>query len=409
MNPPFPALGGSLQKILQLPGFVGILAANFALGMAYSFVVPFMSMWGTLHVGMSGPMFGLFMTITAVSGIVLSTTLARWSDTHLSRRSVLLLGSTCGLLGYIGYAFTSNVLALILIGSLLLGTAQINMSQLFAHMREELSRPENAHADAPFLMSVLRVSFSLAWTFGPAVGAWVMTGFGYRGIFLGAAALFAVFLVGMAIFVPERPHPPANRRPARIPLLQTLSRRDIIGYFLGFVAVFTAFNIGLMDVPLLVTQQLGGTSRDVGIIYSIAPFFEMPLMIWFGLLAARGHQLALLRIGAAAAALYFVALLFVQAPWHIYPAQILSAVSIAITTNITITFFQDLLPGQAGLATSIYGNSFSTGSLLGYFLFGLLTGPLGLRGIFVVCIFFTLITLAVLFGRHHRRESPASA
>lgn len=46
-------------------------------------------------------------------------------------------------------------------------------------------------------------------------------------------------------------------------------------------------------------------------------------------------------------------------------AQIVSAVSLAITTNITITFFQDLLPGQTGLATSIYGNSFSAGSLPG--------------------------------------------
>jgi len=399
MNSLPATLATALRKILGVRGFAGILVANFALGMAYSFVVPFMSMWGTLHVGMSGPVFGTFMTITAVSGIVISTALARWSDTHLSRRTVLIAGAACGLLGYVGYAFVTDVLALVLIGSLLLGTAQVAMSQLFAHMREELARPEHAGADGPFLMSVLRVSFSLAWTFGPAFGAWVMAGFGYRGIFLGAAGLFGVFLAGMALFVPERPHPPASQRPARMPLFHTLTRRDVLGYFLGFVAMFTAFNMSLMDVPLLVTQQLGGTSRDVGIIYSIAPFFEVPLMIWFGLLAARGHQLALLRLGAVAGAVYFAALCFVQAPWHIYPAQVVSAVSIAITTNITITFFQDLLPGQAGLATSIYGNSFSTGSLLGYFLFGLLMKPLGYRGIFVVCVLFTFATIAVLFRR----------
>jgi len=398
----------SLDSIFRQPGFVGVLAANFALGMAYSFVAPFMSLWGIQHIGMRGPVFGVFMTSTAVSGIVLSTLLGRWSDTHLTRRTVLLLGGTGGLLGYVGYAFVRDVVLLTLIGSLLLGVAQVNISQLFAYMREELSRSENARADAPLLMSVLRVSFSLAWTFGPALGSWMMVTFDYRGIFLGAAGLFGLFLIGVLAFVPDRPHLPAARQAARPPLLRTLTRPDILAYFSGFVLLFAAFNLNIMNLPLLVTGHLGGTPREVGIIYSIAPFFEIPLMIWSGRLAARGHQLALLRFGVIAAAVYFVSLLFVQAPWHVYPAQILSAVAIAITTNITITFFQDLLPGQAGLATSIYGNSFSVGGLGGYFAFGLLMDGVGQRGIFVLCAGLSLVTLAILCRRPPENAAAAA-
>jgi SET family sugar efflux transporter-like MFS transporter len=383
-------------RVYRQPDFVGVLAGNFALGMAYSFVVPFMSLWGTHHVGMSPMVFGVFMTITSVSAIVLSMTLARWSDTHITRRTMLLWGAVCGMLGYLGYAFVHNVVALTCIGSVLLGIASCNMSQVFAHMRDELERPENAHADGPLLMSVLRVSFSLAWTFGPAVGAWTMVRYSYRGIFLGAASLFAVFLLTTIRFIPHRRHPPTAHAYARQPMARVLTRPDILANYTGFMLLFAAFSICIMDVPLRVTQQLGGTEREVGIIYSIAPFLEIPIMIWSGRLAARGHLMALLRLGVAAAVLYFAALFFAEAPWHIYPMQLLSAIAIGITTNITITFFQDMLPGQAGLATSIYSNSFSGGSLVGYFVFGLAMQSLGLRGVFLLCTTFGLITLAIL-------------
>ncbi|MCR6655591.1 MAG: sugar efflux transporter [Opitutus sp.] len=398
----------AIKTMWRQPGYVGILAANFALGMAYSFVVPFMSLWGTKHIGMTPLVFGTFMALTSVSAMVLSVWLAKWSDSHVTRRTMLLAGGAAGAVGYIGYAYVSNVFALTVIGAIFLGIASVNFSQLFAHMREELARPENASVNGPLLMSVLRVSFSLAWTFGPAVGAWVMVQFGYRGIFLGAAALFVVFLAGVAAFVPHRPHPPMASQPKREPLLQVLTRRDLLTYFIGFTLVFAALNISMMNLPLMVTQQLGGTERHVGIIYSIAPFFEVPLMIWFSHLAARGYQMAIMRLGVVMSVLYFGVLIFVQTPWHIYPAQVLNAVSIAITTNVVITFFQDLLPGRTGLATSIYSNSFNGGTLLGYFLFGLLLNTFGYRGVFVICTLFSLITLALLFVRW-KTPVPAAA
>ena len=270
-----------VRSVLRHPGFPGLLATNFALGLAYSFVVPFMSMWGTLAVGMTPFRFGMFMTITSVSAIVLSTTLAAWSDSHVARRSMLILGASGGLLGYTGYAFVRDPIALTLIGAFALGVASVNFSQLFAHVREELARPENLAADAPLLMSLLRVSFSLAWTVGPAIGAAVMMHFSYRGIFLGAAALFFLFLIGVLCFVPHRPHPPVAHQQQREPLSTVLRRPIILAHFAGFVLVFAAFTMNMMNLPLLVTQHLGGSERDVGIIFGIAPVVEMPLMIWF--------------------------------------------------------------------------------------------------------------------------------
>ncbi|HEX2100576.1 MAG TPA: sugar efflux transporter [Candidatus Synoicihabitans sp.] len=396
----------AVRTVLRQPRFPGLLATNFVLGLAYSFVLPFMSMWGTLHVGMSPSVFGLFMTATSLSAIVLSMVLASWSDTHVSRRTMLVLGSLGGAIGYLGYAFVREVWLLTIIGCVALGIATVNFSQLFAHVREEFEQSPGGQRDAAFLMSVLRVFFSLAWTVGPALGAWVMVQFQYRGVFAAAAGLFLLFLAGVLWFVPHRPHSEQSRRAPRPSLWRVLSRGDILVYFTAFVLVFAAHTMSLMNLPLLVTQSLGGTEADVGIIFGIAPVIEVPLMLWFGRLASSGHQIFLIRLGVLASVAYFVVLTFAQAPWHIYPMQVLTAVSIAITTNITILFFQDLLPQQAGVATSIYSNSFSAGSLVGYLGFGLLVQRVGHRGVFLVCAALSAVAfLIVLLRRYRPRET----
>jgi SET family sugar efflux transporter-like MFS transporter len=163
--------------------------------------------------------------------------------------------------------------------------------------------------------------------------------------------------------------------------------------------------MNMMNLTLLVTQQLGGTAGDVGFIFGIAPFIEVPLMIWFSHLAARGYQVALIRVGVLTALVYFAGLIWVQAPWHIYPLQILSAASIAITTNVTITFFQDRLPGHAGVATSLYSNSFAAGNLIGYLAFGVLLDAVGHRGVFVACVMVSAVTFILFILYRHRSDA----
>src|SRR5690349_7879597 len=101
------------------------MLSNLVLGLAYSFVVPFYSMWGTKEVHLSNWAFGVFMTITSISGVIISTALARWSDTHISRRAILLLGCVSGMLGYVGYAYARDVVWLTIIGSVLIGISSI--------------------------------------------------------------------------------------------------------------------------------------------------------------------------------------------------------------------------------------------------------------------------------------------
>ena len=382
--------------ILKLPGFAGLLGCAFALGLAYAFVSPFLSLWGTQEVGMRPVVFSLFLTATSLSGIIVSTSLARWSDTHVPRKVMLLLGATGGVLGYAGYALVRDPWLLAGIGVTILALAAVNFSQLFAHTRERFAGAEIRGVPPGFLMSVVRVCFSLAWTAGPAVGAWLMAHAGFRGLFIGAAGLFLLFGLGVMRFVPFERQPPHARAAVRQPVWRVLTRGDIFAVFVAFLLIFAAHTINMLNLPLVLTQVIGGTAADVGIAFCVGPIVEIPLMLWFGLLAARGHQLALIRIAAASTVLYFLLLPLARAPWHVFVLQVFHGLSFAVIANVAIMFFQDLVPGQPGLATTVFSNSSHLGNLVGVLSFGRFLEAFSHRGMFLVSATFTLITLVIM-------------
>ena len=391
------------RTIVRHRGFVIVLVCSLVLGLAYSFVSPFMSMFGTLEVKMSPMRFGLFMVSTSLSAIVVSTVLARWSDTHFSRRSLLISGGICGALAYIGYAVIRDPLWLTFVGCTALAVSTITFSQLFAHARELLGRSDVSSAEAPLYINFFRLFFALAWTVGPAAASWVMVLFSYRGMFLTAAGIFALFVLVVVRWVPAT-RPPASRAGAiHTPLLTTLTRPDVLAYFAGFVLINACGTISLMNLPLLVLHTLGGTPRHVGIIYSVGPLFELPLMLYFGVLASAGDQTRIIRMGTMIAVVYYVLLLFVREPWHVYPLQVLSAAMVAVNSGIAITFFQNYLPGQPGTATNLFVTSARLGSTAGYLLFGWLAATLGYRTVFAFCAGLSFCTL-LLFLHQHRQS-----
>jgi len=389
--------------------FLVVLAANLTLGLGVSFVSPFLSMFGTIEVGMGPAQFGAFMTVTAVSAILISTVLSHRSDAHASRRGVLLLGAACGAFGYAGYAYVRDVTWLTVIGSVALGIASITFSQLFAHARESLGRSGVPPADAPLYMNLFRMFFALSWTIGPALAAWVLLHYSFRGLFLAAAFLNLLLLLIVARFVPGA-RPAGQQAPARtsVPMRALLRQPTVAAWFAAFVLVFAANTMSTMNLSLLVLRVLGGTETHVGIIFSLAPVFEVPFMIYIGYVAIKADQSRLIRAAVVIAIVYYGALAAVRAPWQIYPLQILSAAFVSVTTGVAITFFQDKLPGQPGAATNLFVNAMRIGGTAGYMIFGTIASGLGYRAVFVTCALICAVALALMF-RQRSRETTASA
>ncbi len=378
------------RPLYQRREFRLLFVLNLLLGLGYSFVVPFMSMFGTLECKMDEFTFGLFMTATAVGGIVLGTWVAHYSDTHWSRRTLLLVGSVAGALGYIAYAHLRHVGALVTVGTLVIGLSTITFSQLFAYAKELLGASGLPASQAAFYMNAFRMFFALAWTIGPALAAWVMVHFSFNGLFYAAAGNFVLFALVVAVAVPPTPPSSAARRPAA-PLWQLLRRRDLAAHFAAFVLVAAASTIGMMNLPLLLLQELRGTPADVGWAYSIAPIFEVPFMLYFGWLATRRPTDQIIRWGIVIALAYYALLSLVGAPWQVFIAQIGAAAATAVVSGVAITYFQNHLPDHPGAATNLYSTASRAGSTLGYFLFGALAWRWDHRQIFIACAAFALL------------------
>ena len=379
-------------------GFRVLLLLNVLLGMAYSFVGPFMSMFGTDAVrgaGMTPLHFGIFMTVTALGGVVIGTVLAHYSDSHFSRRRMLLLGSLAGVVGYACYAFLRDYYALLAVGTLVLGISSISFSQLFAHAREAIHHSGIPAREIPFYTNAFRMFFALSWTVGPAIASWVMVVFSYRGLFLCSAGCFLALMVAVWFTVPEAP-PPGAKTARGESMFVVLGRGDVLAHFVGFVLVFASGTIGMMNLPLLVMKTLGGHESDIGIIYIIGPIFELPFMLYVGVLATRHSQTLIIRWGVAILLVYYTLLCLVQAPWHVYPLQALAAAATAVTAGVAITYFQGYLPDHPGSATNLYSNAMRIGGLVGYLLFGSIAESFGYRVVFMACAGFILVGFLLL-------------
>lgn len=403
---------GFVRRLLADRDLRVLLLANVLVGVAYSFVIPFMSLFGTREIGLRPVPFSLFLTANALGAIALSTVLARWSDARWSRRSVLLVGSVAGCLGYLGYAFVRDLALLSFIGVFVLGLASVTFSQLFALARDLFNRRGIAPSEIPLYMNVFRLFFALSWTVGPAIAAWLMQWAGFRGLFLVASAFFALLALLVAVFVPHVPPAPALANAARSSWFgQMLEAPGLLAHFAAFVVFFACSSMGMMNLPLLLLGPLHGTEHDVGIAYSVAPFFELPLMLLAGVLAGRWPPRRLIQGVFVLGIVYYALLALVREPWQVYPVQVLSAAIVAVTSGIAITFFQDFLPDQPGSATNLYSNAQRIGTTCGYLALGWLTEAAGTRGVFAVCAVGAALAAGILLAhgaRHRLAPNPAA-
>jgi MFS transporter, SET family, sugar efflux transporter len=392
----------AFRALVTTPGLLVVLFLGILLGFAYSFVVPFLSMFGTREVGMTHVGFGVFMTINSVAGIVISTFLARVSDTRWSRKSVLLLGGITGAFGYFGYAFVRDPLALTAVGSLLLGVSLLGVSsisfgQIFAYARDTLEESCIERHEIPFYMNFIRLFFALAWTVGPAIAAYLVTHYSFRVTFSVAAAIYVVFCVLVAMFVPWRAPSEASRKAARdMPLRVAFKNPQLLAHFVAFCLYFCCSTMGMMNLPLLLLGELHGAERDVGIAYSVAPLFELPLMFYVGVLATRVRHAKLIAGAIGLGVVYYAGLALAGLPLHVFVLQTLSAAIVSVMSGVAITFFQDYLPNQAGTATNLYSTSSRFGAILGYLSFGAVGGALGHRAVFALTVVLCGSALGIL-------------
>jgi hypothetical protein len=65
-------------------------------------------------------------------------------------------------------------------------------------------------------------------------------------------------------------------------------------------------------------MSLAAGESHVDLAFATGPVAEIPSMIWFGRIAARGHDPGLIRFGVVRGVVYFLGLVFATVPFHVY-------------------------------------------------------------------------------------------
>ncbi|WP_285860237.1 MULTISPECIES: sugar efflux transporter [Paenibacillus] len=393
-----------LSLIFSVKQFVILLFINFMIGLSVSFYVPFNSLFSLEEVGMSNLSFGYYMVIGSLSSVLISSIIGSRSDSSTSRKKLLMLAFLFSTIGFIIFAFSRNYYVLLLNSAVIMGVASCGTPQIYAYAKEVLENNSVDQNKIPFLINIFRMSYALSWTCGPALAALLLVKFDFKGVFLIVALLYFLTLIIIMLFLKQSKLVVSKKARTKVlPLI--FGNKKILLTFIAFMFITAAGYINTMNMSQYVIKSLNGSESQVGIIFSVPPLFEIPFMVYFGLLAIKNNVVKLIKIGMIIAVIYYMLLIFVTDVWNIYPIQILSAAYISIIMGVSISYFQGLIPDEPGTTSTLYTNATRLGSLVGYLLFGLITQFLDYRNAYICCVILAALSLVLIYSSNFKKES----
>jgi MFS transporter, SET family, sugar efflux transporter len=392
--------------------FAPMVLTVVLLGLADSMTGSYLVLFAANHVGLAPVQVGVLVSAIALGGMVVTAALGRRFDRLPSRRYVVaavLAGAVgCGLM-----SVTTSFVVLLLVGVTLFGAVAAGYPQLFA-LAHVVSR-DRALPDrtAP----LLRSGWSLAWAAGPLAAAAVLAWLGYRGLFWAAAvALLLTAVVAFGIPPPlPRPGDGAGREgevtsapvSAQPEALTAQPRRWFVVLLAGSIVLFhTAMFSGSVALPLLVTVDLGRPAGEVGLLFSACAVVEILAALGLAVVSPALNHRWMIVTGMVLFVGYFLLTVVSNGLALLLLAQVPRGVAIAIVGTVGISHFQAVFAPATGVATALFSNAGTAGSLASGVLAGVLIELGGATAALGCCAGLSLAAAATFLGAHQVRGRP---
>ncbi|ECF5935773.1 MFS transporter [Salmonella enterica subsp. diarizonae] len=374
--------------------YAAFMLVAFMMGVAGALQAPTLSLFLSREVGAQPFWVGLFYTVNAIAGIGVSLALAKRSDSRGDRRKLIMFCCLMAIGNALLFAFNRHYLTLITCGVLLASLANTAMPQLFALAREYA---DSSAREVVMFSSVMRAQLSLAWVIGPPLAFMLALNYGFTVMFSIAAVIFAVSLVLIALMLPSVAR---VEQPVDAPLAQIngWQDRNVRMLFIASTLMWTCNTMYIIDMPLWISVELGLSDKLAGVLMGTAAGLEIPAMILAGFYVKRFGKRRMMIAAVAAGVLFYVGLLFFHSRTALLLLQLFNAVFIGIVAGIGMLWFQDLMPGRAGVATTLFTNSISTGVILAGVIQGAVAQSFGHFAVYWVIAAISVVTL-VMTGR----------
>ena len=374
--------------------YAAFMLVAFMMGVAGALQAPTLSLFLSREVGAQPFWVGLFYTVNAIAGIGVSLALATRSDSQGDRRKLILFCCLMAVGNALLFAFNRHYLTLITCGVLLASLANTAMPQLFALAREYA---DSSAREVVMFSSVMRAQLSLAWVIGPPMAFMLALNYGFTAMFSIAAAIFALSFILIAFMLPSVAR---VEQPADAPVIQTGGWQDknVRMLFIASTLMWTCNTMYIIDMPLWISAELGLPDKLAGILMGTAAGLEIPMMILAGFYVKRFGKRRMMLIAVTAGVLFYLGLIFFHSHQALLMLQLFNVVFIGIIAGIGMLWFQDLMPGRAGSATTLFTNSISTGVILAGVIQGAVAQSYGHFAVYWVIAAISRVTL-VMTGR----------
>ncbi|MEY0860869.1 sugar efflux transporter SetA [Escherichia coli] len=369
--------------------YAAFMLVAFMMGVAGALQAPTLSLFLSREVGAQPFWIGLFYTVNAIAGIGVSLWLAKRSDSQGDRRKLIIFCCLMAIGNALLFAFNRHYLTLITCGVLLASLANTAMPQLFALAREYA---DNSAREVVMFSSVMRAQLSLAWVIGPPLAFMLALNYGFTVMFSIAAGIFTLSLVLIAFMLPSVAR-------VELPSENALSMQggwqdsNVRMLFVASTLMWTCNTMYIIDMPLWISSELGLPDKLAGFLMGTAAGLEIPAMILAGYYVKRYGKRRMMVIAVAAGVLFYTGLIFFNSRMALMTLQLFNAVFIGIVAGIGMLWFQDLMPGRAGAATTLFTNSISTGVILAGVIQGAIAQSWGHFAVYWVIAVISVVTL----------------
>ncbi|EFX7709132.1 MFS transporter [Shigella flexneri] len=370
--------------------YTAFMLVAFMMGVAGALQAPTLSLFLSREVGAQPFWIGLFYTVNAIAGIGVSLWLAKRSDSQGDRRKLIIFCCLMAIGNALLFAFNRHYLTLITCGVLLASLANTAMPQLFALAREYA---DNSAREVVMFSSVMRAQLSLAWVIGPPLAFMLALNYGFTVMFSIAAGIFTLSLVLIAFMLPSVAR-------VELPSENALSMQgdwqdsNVRMLFVASTLMWTCNTMYIIDMPLWISSDLGLPDKLAGFLMGTAAGLEIPAMILASYYVKRYGKRRMMVIAVVAGVLFYTGLIFFHSRMALMTLQLFNAVFIGIVAGIGMLWFQDLMPGRAGAATTLFTNTISTGVILA----GVIQGAIAQSwGHFAVYWVIAIISVVALF------------
>ncbi|MUI55172.1 sugar efflux transporter [Aliivibrio fischeri] len=337
----------------------------FITGLCSAFFYPLSSLFIVEELDASPMMLSLYMTLAVSSSVIVSQFIAKRSDTHWNRKTILMISLASYLILVASFTVIRDYWLAITMAVVFGSVSGASFGQLFALGREYGDRHV---ANSTSFLATMRAGLAIAWVFGPPAAFMLKAQFGFSAAFAVSAITVSVAILIIAKLIPDNVVT-KEERTAAITEHKPLGRMVILYCFI-IVCAFSANNLYITSIPLYLSQELQVDVSWLGLMFGVAAACEIPVMLGAGKMAEKMGTTRVMTLGVISGAMFFLVMLSSTSFTSMLIAQILNGFFIGVCATLGMVALQDMMKDRLGTASTLFSNMLNISVLVSSVLVG---------------------------------------